>query len=580
MKGNQVFRAALFISTALLVLAASNALSLPSEAARMYSTASDRLTDLKKSSKKKYRSYWIDCVKLFERVEKKHPKTANAADSCFARAGVYLDLARLNRSRRDLRESGRIFSECQTVYPKHAMAPEALFRAVEIALDDRNNTRTAAGNYRKLVEHYPDNPWTDKARLRLGLPDQKRKKEPEIRAAASPSPQGNATVKEVRAWSGGSHTRVVIDLDGPFSFEAHQLRDPDRLFFDLKKTRAADTLNRDPLPIDDGILKQVRSSQFDPDTVRVVLDLASLKSYMAFPLREPDRLVIDVTGQDGPGDSDAASQPVSSAGSAALTETPTAAPSAANHDGGDQKLSLSRQMGLKVKTIAIDAGHGGHDPGAVGKYGLKEKDVTLDVARRLAVLVKEELDCNVIMTRDKDEFVGLEERPALAKTKGADLFVSIHVNAHRRRTARGIETYIQGLQASDRDAMETAARENAMSMKRLSELGSEIERILADLKKDDKIEESIQLAHTVQASLVDTIRPAQKSVVNLGVKRAFFYVLINTEMPSILAEVGFISNQEEEKLLKTSAYRQKIAEALFDGIKKYMDSMSPKMAGL
>lgn len=578
-KGNRVFRAALLISTALLVLAASTALSLPSEAARMYSTAIERLSDLKKSSKKKYRSYWIDCVKLFELVEKKHPKTPSAADSCFARAGVYLDLARLNRSRRDLRESGKIFSECQSTYPKHAMAPEALYRAIEIALDDRNNTRSAAGTYRKLAEHYPDNPWTDKARLRLGLPDQKRKKEPELRAAAGPSSPGTATVKEVRSWSGGSHTRVVIDLDGPFSFEAHQLKEPDRLFFDLKKTRVADTLNRDPLPIDDGILKQIRSSQFDPETVRVVLDLASLKSYMAFPLREPDRLVIDVTGQDGTGDPVVAQQPALSGGSAAPPDTQSAPP-ASNQNGSDPKLSLSRQMGLKVKTIAIDAGHGGHDPGAIGKYGLKEKDVTLDVARRLAVLVKEKLDCNVIMTRDKDVFVGLEERPALAKTRGADLFVSVHVNAHRRRSARGIETYIQGLQASDRDAMETAARENAMSTKRMSELGSEIERFLADLKKDDKVEESIHLAHTVQTSLVDTIRPAQKSVVDLGVKRAFFYVLINTEMPSILAEVGFISNPDEEKLLKTPAYRQKIAEALFDGIKNYMDSMTPRIAGL
>ncbi len=233
-------------------------------------------------------------------------------------------------------------------------------------------------------------------------------------------------------------------------------------------------------------------------------------------------------------------------------------------------------MGLKVKTIAIDAGHGGHDPGAMSKNGLKEKTITLDIAKRLAVLVKERLGCDVVMTRDKDVFIPLEERPAIARTKGADLFVSIHVNASRKRKTKGIETYIQSIRASDREAMATAARENAMSTKNMSELKSELDKIFADLAKDNKLEESLQLAHTVQASLVETVKPVQGHVVNLGVKRAFFYVLINTEMPSILAEVGFISNPEEEKLLRTESYRQAIAEALYQGVKKYVaDAVAP-----
>ena len=194
--------------------------------------------------------------------------------------------------------------------------------------------------------------------------------------------------------------------------------------------------------------------------------------------------------------------------------------------------------------------------------------------------MKERLGCNVVMTRDRDVFVDLEARPLIAKSKDADLFVSIHVNANRKRKARGIETYIQSLRASDRDAMATAARENAMSTKRLSELKSELDRIFADLAKDDKLEESLQLAHAVQGSLVDTMKPIKGHVVNLGVKRAFFYVLINTEMPSILAEVGFISNPDEEKLLRTEAYRQSIAEALYQGVKKYVEARSPQMMGI
>ncbi len=331
-----------------------------------------------------------------------------------------------------------------------------------------------------------------------------------------------------------------------------------------------------------------------------MLDLASIKSYVAFPLREPDRLVIDVTGENGR----AGENPVVSAGtetkgdSAGVRQTAKPedktepkdekksevpqlfAQKPETQDNGGERLTLSRQMGLKVKTIAIDAGHGGHDPGAIGKGGLKEKTVTLDIAKRLAVLVKGRLGCKVVMTRDKDVFVPLDKRPFIAKARSADLFVSIHVNANRKRKAKGIETYIQGLKASDREAMATAARENAMSTKSLSELDSDVDRMLKDLKIDNKLEESLQLAWTVQTSLVDSMATPRKKVVNLGVKRAFFYVLMNTNIPSILAEVGFITNAEEEKLLNKDSYRQAIAEALYQGVKKYVDARSPQMMGI
>ena len=159
------------------------------------------------------------------------------------------------------------------------------------------------------------------------------------------------------------------------------------------------------------------------------------------------------------------------------------------------------------------------------------------------------------------------------------MFVSIHVNANRKPKTRGIETYIQSITASDREAMATAARENAMTTKKLSELKTEVDKILAVLALDNKQEDSLQLAHAIQGSLVENVKPLQPHVVNLGVKRAFFYVLINTEMPSILAEVGFISNVEEEKLLRNDNYRQKIAESLYQGVKKFIESRSPLLMG-
>lgn len=580
--------------------------STNTEAGHKLSVARERLADLKRSPKKnKYRSYWMDSIRMFELVEKKYPGSPASADACFERASAYGDLYQYNQHSRDLEESRKTFAKCQSSYPKHDRAPEALYRIIIISKDRKKDNPSALDTYKKMAEAYPDSTWTEKARTRLGIRTaaktaksgqngKKKKKESELRKppetviAVPTAPKDLGVVKNVRYWSGGAYTRIVIDQDRTLKFQAHELKNPDRLVFDILSSRVSDSVEKDPLPVNDGILKQVRTSQYSPDTVRVVLDLASLKSYAAFPLHEPERLVIDVTGNAAEDEQETGATPAAPAETQAKAEpeVPTPPPvvppvtrprtDPKSDAKSDPKLSLSRQLGLKVKTIAIDAGHGGKDPGAIGKSGLKEKTVTLDIAKRLAVMVKERLGCNVIMTRDKDVYVDLDARPAIAKTKDADLFVSIHVNANRKRKARGIETYIQSFRASDRDAMATAAFENATSTKTLGQLDTELGKILKGLSNQNKEDESVELAGYVQQALVSSVRPVKGRVVNLGVKRAFFYVLVNTNMPSILAEVGFISNPEEEKLLKTDAYRQKLAESLFEGVKKFVKSRGPR----
>ena len=590
---------AAFMACAILLVVSTPAYpSYNTEAGHKYAVASQRLADLRKSkTKKKYRSYWIDSIRTFELVERKYPKSPYAADACFDRAAIYRELYQHNQYSRDINESLQGFEKCLSTYPRHARAPEALYRIIEISLDHKKDSAAGAENYARLSKEYPDSSWTARAKARLN-PSVRKKRNPEPELRKMPVPvlaaEGRAApsglVKKIRYWSGGSYTRIVIEQNAAVRFQAQELKRPDRLVFDLLNARLDASVDKDPLPVNDGILKQVRASQYAPDIVRVVLDLASIKSYSAFPLHEPDRLVIDVAGEGGrSGETHAASEdtdtPRQADGTAEQKTEPNAAvppiphmPEVKDNDG--EKLSLSRQLGLKIKTIAIDAGHGGHDPGAIGRSGLKEKTITLDVAKRLAALVKERLGCKVIMTRDRDVFIPLDQRPFIAKSHEADLFVSIHVNANRKKKARGIETYIQSLRASDREAMATAARENAMSTKKLSELKTEVEKILEALDRDNKLEDSLQLAHAVQGSLVDTMTPVQPHVVNLGVKRAFFYVLINTQMPSILAEVGFISNPEEEKLLRQEAYRQKIAEALYQGVKRFIDARGPQMMGI
>ena len=607
MKCGRSFIAAFMACAILLFVAPPAYPSYDSEAGHKYSVACQRLADLRKSArKKKYRSYWIDSIRTFELVEKKYPQSPSAGDACFDRAGIYQNLYQFNRFSKDLEASLSLNGKCQSAYPKHARAPEALYNIVRLSLDYKKDNDLAAEALAKLTRLYPASSWTGKAKARFSPPvqpvriqkkqEEKRQNMPVPMIASAGKSKSRGIVTRIRSWSEGAYTRIVIDQSNPVTFQAQELKNPDRLVFDLLSARVDTTMIKAPLSINDGILKQVRASQYAPGIVRVVLDLASIKSYAAFPLHDPERLVIDVTGDGGRAVEHSAAttgtgtqpaiEPPADNGVQAKgepqTQTPLTLPSKKpdSNNTDSSSLSLSRQLGLKIKTIAIDAGHGGHDPGAIGKSGLKEKTITLDIAKRLAALVKERLGCTVVMTRDTDVFIPLEQRPFIAKSKGADLFVSIHVNANRKSKARGIETYIQSLRASDRDAMATAARENAMSTKRLSELKSELDRIFADLAKDDKLEESLQLAHAVQGSLVDTVKPIQRRIVNLGVKRAFFYVLINTEMPSILAEVGFISNPDEEKMLRTDSYRQSIAEALYQGVKNYVEARSPQMMGI
>jgi N-acetylmuramoyl-L-alanine amidase len=558
--------------------------SYDSEAGRAYAVASRRLADLKKSpDKNKYRSNWIDRVRAFEQVEKKYGKSRYARDACFDRAETYRYLHQRSTLAKDIDESLKIYAQCAAFYPGHSRAPEALYRIIEISLDHKKDVARAAEVYSRLSKSHLRSNWTSKAKDRMKKTSVRVGKRRQALNAARRKRIPRGVVSTIRYRSSGEYTRVVIDYQKNAEFRVTELKDPPRLVFDLLNAQLGPSVDNDPLEVNDGILRQIRASQYAPDTVRVVLDLASIKSYAAFPLRDPQRLVIDVMGDahkgfdpvlaDGtsPLEPGAASGRRTAAGSLALPQAGTGHAVKAP-DAGNGGFSLSRQLGLKVRTIAIDAGHGGRDPGAVGRRGTKEKNITLDIAKRLAVLVKKGLECNVVMTRDRDAFIPLEDRPAIARTNGADLFVSIHVNATRRRGAKGIETYIQGLRASDREAMETAARENSTTARTLGELDDELTKILTGLRMVSNDDDSIRLAHAVQGSLVNTVKPIQGTVADLGVKRAFFYVLINTGMPSILAEVGFISNLAEESLLNKKSYRQAIAEALYEGLKTYVDS--------
>jgi N-acetylmuramoyl-L-alanine amidase len=235
----------------------------------------------------------------------------------------------------------------------------------------------------------------------------------------------------------------------------------------------------------------------------------------------------------------------------------------ANSNG---KFSLSRQLGLGVARVVIDAGHGGHDPGAHGN-GVNEAELTLDVALRLQKLL-EKAGVDVIMTRDTDVFIPLEERTAIANREGADLFLSIHANASRNVAAHGIETYFLNF-ATNPEAEAVAARENATSAQPMHSLPD----IVKAIALNNKINESRELAETVQKSMVKRLASKNRSLRDLGVKQAPFVVLIGAGMPSVLAEISFVTNKQDGALLKTQGYRQQIAQALMEAVQNYQQSL-------
>jgi N-acetylmuramoyl-L-alanine amidase len=242
---------------------------------------------------------------------------------------------------------------------------------------------------------------------------------------------------------------------------------------------------------------------------------------------------------------------------------------AARKSTSDGSRSLIRALGLKVNRVVIDAGHGGHDVGTTGPTGLLEKDLVLDVALRLGKLIEQRMGSEVIFTRQDDTYIGLEERTAIANRNHADLFLSIHANSSPIKAVAGVETFYLNF-TSSADALDVASRENASSQKSVFELRD----LIQSISLHDKIEESKEFAsdlqRTMQANAVRYISTAR----DRGIKKAPFVVLIGAQMPSVLSEIGFISNPREEALLKRADHRQQIAEALYKGLSRYSDSLS------
>jgi N-acetylmuramoyl-L-alanine amidase len=533
----------------------------------------------------KDRNRWLTSVTAFRSIYKAAPTHQVAPKSLFMLGKIHQAMYQQSGKAKDLDQAIASYEELAAKYAGNFLADDAFFLLGNIYLAEKKDPAKAAKAYTKIIAIYPEGDMAAAAeeqllQIKQGIaapsPPSQTKGEPGEKCItpqiANEPPQndlaakksGLATVLPIRHWSNNRYTRLIVETTGPVTFK-HQVLTGDeasqrRIYIDLHNTRLSPE-NVKTIPIEDGLLRQVRNAQFDPKTVRVVLDTQSkISDYKVFTLADPFRVVIDVMSSEATpekAEKHGDKEKIVNTGkegrpAAAKAENPT----------------LARQLGLGIKRIVIDPGHGGKDPGTCSPSGLKEKDIVLDVALKVAKIIKEKLGCEVILTRDRDVFVPLEERTAIANAKEADLFLSIHVNAAPNHEARGVETYVLDL-ASNKDAMRLAAMENATSAKQISDLQS----ILLDLMQNSKINESLKLAGLVQEKMVSGLNKKFSDVPNLGVKKAPFVVLIGAQMPAILTEIAFLSNAEEEKRLKDDAYLADVAKHISGGVTQYVESM-------
>ncbi len=551
----------------------------------------------------KSRDNWLNGVRNFRKIYLTSPKSEYAAASLYMLGRMYSKMYRQFSTEIDLQESISYYRDVTDLFPDNRLADDALYASGKIFLKEKNDPKKAANSFNHIIADYRNGDMYAHAADAL----KRLSKEHSIPLPAAMLSYNDISnlsyVLPVKYWSSNNYTRVVIKASGPVTYRETLLEKqgehPRRLYIDFQNSYI-EPKYRAPVPIEDGLLKQIRTGQNTPETVRVVLDIESISNYKIFSLPDPFRVVIDVRGE-GKKTADLSKtspQPPPLVSSNSTTPVPEKLPapepdlivldqqkktlvnSVTEITDGDlnvemqaMEFSLAQQLGLGIRKIVVDPGHGGKDPGA-SAFGLKEKDIVLQIAKKLAPILAEETGAEVILTRDTDVFIPLEERTAIANTQAADLFISLHINAHPSPKVHGLETYYLNL-STNAEAMRVAAFENATSTHQMSDL----QDILSDIMKNSKINESSRLAGFVHNALSNGIKEIQKTQFkNLGVKQAPFYVLIGAQMPAILIEIAFITNPEDSKHLANDQFLDTIVEEIAEGVQHYIHSTTASLS--
>lgn len=505
---------------------------------------------------------WDIIARAFYSIYLNNPDSSKAPNSLFLSGRMYEEIGNRFESREDLEKSvdrSRLFIRA---YPDNSLADDAQIRIARII--EGWDKKQSYLEYEKVIEDFPSGDMKIAAKNKVQeLSPFKPSTEERARARVNEKSKALVKINKIQHWSTDNYSRVVIHLDKEMPYQSYLLkadqssRKPPRLYVDITGTTVDKNLQVPP--IEDGLLEEIKFGRNTMDRVRVVLYIKSFVNYRVFSLNEPFRIVIDIEGEKLESDDYLVKN--KDVKDLKLPESPPQI--------DDKDISTLRgALGLKVKTVVIDPGHGGHDSGAVGPTGLKEKDVNLNIAKALKSIIEENGSdvgiSKVLLTREDDRFIPLEERTAIAKKYNADIFISIHCNASKNNNAYGIETYILSF-TKDPESLIVAARENATTQRGLSDLRDIIKKYLLS----SKIEESTRFATYVQRSVVTNVSIKYNSIKNKGVKKAPFIVLIGADIPSILVETSFITNTREEKRLKSSNYLNQIAKGIYTGIKSY-----------
>jgi N-acetylmuramoyl-L-alanine amidase len=565
---------AILLGAALLL--ATPAASLAQPARDMYAQALARERTVRDAGRPATLKQIRSTVAAYERIVRRHPRSGYADNALWQGGNLALLAYERFGEARDRQTGTRLLKQLKSGYPSSSLVRQVDDALAAVAAPAAGRVARRAGA--DTVPAVGETP--------VGTS-----------AAEAQSPRGAVTVRTITRTALPDGVRVSIEMDRELLFRHERLENPKRLFFDLKGARPSHALLDATLKFSDDVVREIRLGRHPQQTTRVVMDTEGVESFSVFTLYNPYRLIVDfrraaASTAGAPAVPAAlASSPVATSGplkTEPIDETPVVAEEApakvplisrpvaalpspaipATNSNG--QFSLARQLGLGISRIVLDPGHGGHDPGTRAN-GLSEASIVLDVANRLRKLLEKQPGVEVAMTRDSDVFIPLEERTAIANRQNADLFLSIHTNASRNVKASGIETYFLNF-ATNPEAEAVAARENSASGGSMHSLPDIVRKIALN----NKIDESRDFADAIQKSMVQRLSAKNRELRDRGVKQAPFVVLIGAGMPSVLAEISFVTNKQEGQLLKSAAYRQTIAEALLDAILRYQRSLKAR----
>ena len=517
-----------------------------------------------------YRHNWLKLADSFLAIYEQNPGWGNRPAALFRSAISLEEMARRSYVRKDANDAALRFEMLARKHPGSVLADDALYRAALIRYELMRDVEDARALLQKIVKNYPRADFCQQASVYLAKLDGGNVASLGALPAQLVRPVSNlARLTGINAQLRNGKVRIVISIDRPISWRIkyHQPETqnglPPRLVLELNDTSPDKNLSVNELFNNiSPFTRYTLNTSSDDGRTGIQFDFSDICHYTVKAEREPFRIIIEATDKDNLLTGGVSIRPPGA--NPAVNPLPPVAPSAARVAVSP---NLAAQLGLGIKTIIIDPGHGGRDPGTMHN-NIIEREISLDISNRLAKVLRAS-GYKVILTREKDVFMSLSDRAAFAATQNGDLFISIHVNANTATDVHGFETYYLDL-SNSKGVIHLAAVENAGANRRLGEM----EKILTELLLGARMQESQKLATCVQERVLSHLRRSGYNTTNGGTKGAPFHVLVGSSMPGVLIEVGYCSNLTEAKLLRQSAYRDKLAEGIANGIQNYAEYLA------